>query len=71
MRQNYSFISNVCERCGGSDMGYALSEMHVICGYGSKHDGEEIRLALCGKCVDELFEYFKNHIDRSVITRRI
>ena len=45
MEQNESFIAKTCEICGGSDMGYALSELHLICGYGSKNDGEEIRLA--------------------------
>ena len=60
MEQNESFIANTCEICGGSDMGYALSELHLICGYGSKNDGEEIRLALCGECADRIFEHIQN-----------
>ena len=59
MEQNESFIANTCEICGGSDMGYALSELHLICGYGSKYDGKEIRLALCGECADRIFEFVK------------
>jgi len=54
LEQNESFIAKTCEICGGSDMGYALSELHLICGYGSKNDGEEIRLALCGECANRI-----------------
>lgn len=57
MKQNENFISNKCERCGGNDMGYALSELQLLCGYGSRYDGEEIRIALCGKCADEVYKY--------------
>ena len=55
-----SFINKVCECCGESDNGYALSELRLTFGYGSENDGEEIRLALCGKCADDMLEILFN-----------
>lgn len=42
-----------CEICGGTDVAdMALSEIVLTAGYGSKLDGEQLRLTICGKCAD-------------------
>lgn len=57
MEQNKSFIYKVCECCGEPDL--VLSELHLVCNYGSKYDGEDISLAICSKCTDRIFEFLK------------
>lgn len=49
------FINKVCECCGEPDL--VLSELHLVCNYGSKYDGENLRLAVCGKCMDKFYEH--------------
>lgn len=57
MQQNGDFINNKCELCGKTDL--VLSNLHLTCNYGSKYDGENLRLDLCGKCIDRLYDYIK------------
>ena len=55
---NCDFIYNPgpCELCGGDDVpGGALSTVKFLFGYGSRHDGESIELAVCGSCIDRLY----------------
>lgn len=55
-KQNNDFVQCRCMTCGGADVNNtALSEFVLKAGYGSQYDGQEIRLTLCGKCVDRLF----------------
>lgn len=52
---NDSFIDHRCQICGGTDItDMALSEVIVNAGYGSKHDGQQLQLIVCGECVDRL-----------------
>ena len=52
---NDSFIDHRCQICGGTDIAdMALSEVIVNAGYGGKHDGQQLRLVVCGECVDKL-----------------
>lgn len=52
---NQSFIQSKCEICGGTDAAdMALSEIVLTAGYGSKLDGEQLRLTICGKCADKI-----------------
>lgn len=56
-KSNPRFISEVgpCELCGAGDCaGGALSIVKLLYGYGSRHDGESIELAVCGSCIDRL-----------------
>ncbi len=55
MERNKGFINEKCERCGNFD--WVLSELHLMCNYGSKYEGEDLRIVLCGKCADVLYEY--------------
>lgn len=53
---NQSFIQCRCMTCGGADVGdMALSEFVLKAGYGSRYDGQQLRLTICGKCADNLF----------------
>lgn len=57
-KSNRSFISEVgpCELCGGGDAaGSALSRLRLVFGYGSRHDGDRLELAICGECVDRIY----------------
>ena len=59
---NHRFMQSKCEICGGTDVAdMALSEIVLTAGYGSKLDGEQLRLTICGKCADKII---------SVIERR-
>ena len=52
---NDSFIDHRCQLCGGTDTAdTALSEVIINAGYGSKHNGQQLRLVVCGECVDKL-----------------
>ncbi len=52
---NHRFMERRCEMCGGSDIAnMALSELILKAGYGSQYDGQEMRVTICGKCVDQL-----------------
>lgn len=54
---NDSFIDHRCQICGSTDIAdMALSEVVVNAGYGSNHDGQQLRLVVCGECVDRLLE---------------
>lgn len=54
-QRNLSFMQCKCEICGGVDVAEtALSEIILTAGYGSKLDGERVRLVLCGKCADKI-----------------
>lgn len=54
--QKYNFIPTVCEICGNDDLlGACLSEITLKAGYGSKNDGQELKLNVCGDCIDKLF----------------
>lgn len=57
MQQNGDFINNKCKLCGKSDL--VLSNLHLTCNYGSKYDGEDLRLALCGECADKMLEFIQ------------
>ena len=57
-KSNFDFVYNLgpCELCGGDDVpGGALSTVKLVFGYGSRHDGECIELAVCGSCIDKIF----------------
>lgn len=61
VRQNDSFINNTCAFCGGVDVdGKALSEIQIICGYGSKNDSDKSIKPICGKCADRLYKIIQN-----------
>lgn len=52
---NDSFIDHRCQNCGGTDIAnMALSEVLVNAGYGSKHDGQQLQLVVCGECADKM-----------------
>lgn len=52
---NQSFMQCKCEICGGTDIAdTALSEIVLTAGYGSKLDGEQVRLTICGRCADKI-----------------
>ena len=63
MEQNNSFIYEPCEICGGTDCttadgkSTALSAIYMYHGYGSKNDGEDLKLRVCGKCADHIRNY--------------
>ena len=50
--QNGDFMYH-CEICGCNEL--ALSEINIRCGYGSKYDGEELKLSVCGDCMDKIY----------------
>lgn len=46
-----------CEICGGEDCGgVALSRLQLSFGYGSRYDGEQVELTICGDCADKLYK---------------
>lgn len=53
LERKLDFIHNSCELCGKAEL--SLSELHLICGYGSLNDGEDITLNICGDCADRIF----------------
>lgn len=56
LERNGDFINTRCEICGGEDCaGTALSRLRLICGYGSRYDGERIELTICGECADKIY----------------
>ena len=55
----------LCELCGEKD--YCLSELELKVGYGSKYDGEILRLKLCGKCTDKIFELINSESEVYVV----
>ena len=57
LESNIGFINKNCECCGMPDL--VMSELHLVCNYGSINDGEEIRLALCGCCADEVYKFIQ------------
>lgn len=58
-KENNGFVRCRCITCGGADVNNtALSEFVLKAGYGSQYDGQEIRLVMCGKCADYLFNEF-------------
>lgn len=59
--RNDDFINTRCEICGGEDCaGVALSRLRLLCGYGSRYDGERIELAICGDCTDRILDIIQN-----------
>lgn len=57
LERNADFIHTRCEICGGEDCaGVALSRLRLLCGYGSRCDGERIELAICGDCADRILD---------------
>ena len=63
---NDSFIDHRCQLCGGTDTAdTALSEVIINAGYGSKHDGQQLRLVVCGECVDRLLSIIETNAERS------
>lgn len=54
IKQNHNSITSVCERCGKK--GFKLSNIKLICNYGSKYEGEILNLDICGKCADKIFD---------------
>ena len=52
--QNGDFI---CELCGRRDL--ALSALRLRCNYGSKNDGEELELNICGNCADMAYKHIQ------------
>lgn len=56
-KTNQRFMQCRCGICGGTDVAdTALSELVFKAGYGSKYDDQEMRLTLCGKCIDQIME---------------
>lgn len=50
-----------CCLCGGDDCaGVALSRLRLLCGYGSRYDGERIELDICGDCADRILDTIQN-----------
>ena len=52
--QNRSSINKNCEICGKSEL--VLSTLKLCCNYGSKNDGEELTLKVCGSCTDRIYK---------------
>jgi len=52
--QNRSFINKNCDICGKSEL--VLSTLNLCCNYGSKNDGEELTLTICGSCADKIYK---------------
>ena len=56
-------VKIICNRCGKEfdvyDEESGLVHTDTL-GYGSKFDGDEIDLALCCDCLDEILEYADN-----------
>lgn len=62
---NESFIDHKCRICGGTDTAdMALSELIVNAGYGSMHDGQQLRLVICGECVDKILSIIETNAKR-------
>ena len=40
----------ICEVCGAKE--WVLSRIHITACYGSVHDGADVTLNVCGKCLD-------------------
>ena len=65
MKQNSDFIYEPCEICGSVDCttadgkSTALSGVYLHHGFGSKSDGEDIKLRVCGKCADGIRGYIE------------
>lgn len=57
-----------CDICGKEFNEYDLYEdcgIHHTCGYGSKHDGHEIKIDMCIECFDKLIDNaLENVIDK-------
>lgn len=53
--QNLNFINKNCDVCGRSEL--VLSSLNLSCNYGSKYDGKELTLGLCGSCADKYYEH--------------
>ncbi len=51
MKANHDFI---CEVCGEKDLVPSIVALRA--NYGSIHDGENILLCVCGKCIDKIFD---------------
>lgn len=62
--QNIIFINKNCEICGQPDL--VLSSLHLNCNYGSKYDGEEIALNICGVCADRLYENISKKVNKEM-----
>ena len=56
-KQNRSFIHNSCELCGKGEL--SLSVLRLSCNYGSRNDGEDIALYICGDCADKIYNSVK------------
>ncbi len=54
-QQNGSFINKNCEICGCKDL--VLSSVNLSCNYGSKYDGEQIKLNICSDCADRIYKF--------------
>ena len=52
--QKYCFT---CSQCGKRDI--FQSQLTITAGYGSKYDGEQYTLFLCGDCVDWIIDSMK------------
>jgi len=65
MGQNGDFINDICSICGGVDIdNKALSEVQILCGYGSENDGDTINIRVCGKCADKLYKIIQKRAER-------
>ena len=56
--QNTDFINGNCEICGRKELVRSIIEL--TCNYGSKHDGEQMTMLICGECADKLYEAVKS-----------
>lgn len=64
IRANRDFIRFRCEICGGTDVAdTVLSEIIITAGYGSKLDGERVRLKICGECADRVLSAMELDVD--------
>ncbi len=54
-KPKHSFINKNCELCGEPEL--VLSTVQLTCNYGSKNDGERLRLHICGACADKLYSF--------------
>lgn len=55
MNNKNNAYDKVCERCGQTDL--ILSQIDIKFNYGSKYDTERISFAVCGECIDKIYEY--------------
>lgn len=61
MKQSNDDFVHHCEVCGNDDL--VLSEVILKANYGSRHDGQTLRISVCGDCMDKIIEAVQKRKD--------